>query len=558
MKLQHLLKEADDKKYDNIKNLFPEYVEGTHCIHKKQWDRRDPVSQGWLVTKNGRIAHSKYVKGNKLNIYYRPTVTKCCRDNYNGHNDLLLRVNCTAYQKHGDEARCDLVSYSLLLDNLIDFCETGQTIDGFWRKYKRTCMYKYGMSEDDILRRLDWNTAVNIFWNQMVELDMKELFMCRSCGPRPHTLVFDGIAMGFPTRKLENWKNKMTFDIPVESPYTLDGSKFQSRMVIKFHKNRQILKNAAKNKEWPIYNPDYTHKRKRKEVKKDPGMDTFMKMVDQLENSTPPNKGFLKLMKSLSTKTSTTSLFQVIDVKLMEDLISYLDGSEENNFVKGISNIDLQLQLLTKYPEITEIILDLAKEDGFVDEPIANFLIYIIDHTLEVYDNSEKRKPSDYEQCLKEVDSQFFPNFPIKYKIPKYKKSCTRQDSRSFHNLCKKGFPNNKHITPGLFIMTCACPNKSIYGLAMMTGAESPGMICDIITSRFDEDYNPTIVYDASCKAKEFILNRETRRGMNITIVTDPFHQDNHTTCSKSFMSSIYRDMSRLNREAAEQTNNVL
>ena len=106
--------------------------------------------------------------------------------------------------------------------------------------------------------------------------------------------------------------------------------------------------------------------------------------------------------------------------------------------------------------------------------------------------------------------------------------------------------------------MTCACPQKSIYGLAMMIQSESSGMICDIITSRFEDSYNPTIVYDACCKAKEYMLNRDTRRAMNLHIVSDLFHEGNHTTCSNSFKSTRYPDMDILNKKAAEQTNKDL
>ena len=106
--------------------------------------------------------------------------------------------------------------------------------------------------------------------------------------------------------------------------------------------------------------------------------------------------------------------------------------------------------------------------------------------------------------------------------------------------------------------MTCACPQKSIYGLAMMIQSESSGMICDIITSRFEDSYNPTIVYDACCKAKEYMLNCDTRRAMNLRIVSDPFHEGNHTTCSNSFKSTRYPDMDILNKKAAEQTNKDL
>ena len=49
-------------------------------------------------------------------------------------------------------------------------------------------------------------------------------------------------------------------------------------MVIKLHRNRKLLKNAAKNREWPKFtkkvgftDPDFHFKRKRKSVKKDTG-----------------------------------------------------------------------------------------------------------------------------------------------------------------------------------------------------------------------------------------------------------------------------------------------
>ena len=165
--------------------------------------------------------------------------------------------------------------------------------------------------------------------------------MCLKCGPRPDTLVFDGIAQGFQSKKLVKWLESMTFHLPVESPTTLEGSKFESRMIIKQHQNRMILKNAAEQKEWPNVtkkvsftddDPDYG-KRKLKSIKQDIGMEKFMKMVKKLDKSAPPKTGFINLMHSLSTKTSTTSLFQVIDIELMEDLISYLSGEDSKIYI---------------------------------------------------------------------------------------------------------------------------------------------------------------------------------------------------------------------------------
>ena len=57
--------------------------------------------------------------------------------------------------------------------------------------------------------------------------------------------------------------------------------------------------------------------------------------------------------------------------------------------------------------------------------------------------------------------------------------------------------------------------------LKMIQG-ESPCIIFDIIMTRFEEDYNPTIIYDASCRIKEYGLNREPGRFTKIRFAPDP------------------------------------
>ena len=75
--------------------------------------------------------------------------------------------------------------------------------------------------------------------------------------------------------------------------------------------------------------------------------------------------------------------------------------------------------------------------------------------------------------------------------------------------------------------------------------------------TRFEDDYNPTIIYNASCRIKEYGLNREPARFTNIRFATDPLHSDNHTTCSQSFQSNLYSDLKAQNKEACEQFNSV-
>ena len=98
------------------------------------------------------------------------------------------------------------------------------------------------------------------------------------------------------------------------------------------------------------------------------------------------------------------------------------------------------------------------------------------------------------------------------------------------------------------FVMSCCCPQKKIYGFKKMIQGESLRIIFDLVTTRFDDWYNPNIIYDASCRVKEMGLNREPERFMNILITSDPLHIGNHTTCSDAFKSKYHPDLKPLNR----------
>lgn len=195
-------------------------------------------------------------------------------------------------------------------------------------------------------------------------------------------------------------------------------------------------------------------------------------------------------------------------------------------------------------------------ENGEVNNAMAEFLIAIIEHTEEVYESSPARQDSDYKERQDgEIDSQLFPNFPLLRERALYEKECKVEDDRSFKFMCEKNFPSHSTLTPGLMVMTCACPKKIVYGLSLMTSGESPQMIFDIVMSRFPLNYSPNIVYDNACKVMEFGLNRETHRFMELPITIDKFHQNNHTSCGESFKSSEYLSLKNANTQACEQTN---
>ena len=187
---------------------------------------------------------------------------------------------------------------------------------------------------------------------------------------------------------------------------------------------------------------------------------------------------------------------------------------------------------------------------------LRSLLVAVLRHIREVYENAPIR---DYQRRKKgEVDTQKYPNFPILRERAKYKRDCIMQDKIQRKQACQKEFPSHSKLTPGLYWLTCGCTQKTIYGFSMMLSGESPAMLFDLVMTRFEHNYNPHIVYDASCIAKEFGYNRELRRFMQLSITSDRFHEVNHKSCSNSFKTSEYNQLEKINSEACEQTNSSL
>ena len=139
------------------------------------------------------------------------------------------------------------------------------------------------------------------------------------------------------------------------------------------------------------------------------------------------------------------------------------------------------------------------------------------------------------------IDSQHFPNFPLRRERAFYEKTCNVEDENSLKFMCEKDFPSHSTLTPGLLIMTCACPKKIVYGFTLMTSGESPQMIFDLILSRFPTDYSPNIIYDNACKAKGRVQKK-----MEISIGI--FHEGGWWSCMpfdfSIFLLQKYRELS--------------
>ena len=74
----------------------------------------------------------------------------------------------------------------------------------------------------------------------------------------------------------------------------------------------------------------------------------------------------------------------------------------------------------------------------------------------------------------KEMVKKFSRNFPLLRELAQYSMHCNVEDEKSLKDMCTKVFPSHNSLTPGLMIMTCACPQKIVYGFSLMTSSESP------------------------------------------------------------------------------------
>lgn len=336
-----------------------------------------------------------------------------------------------------------------------------------------------------------WNIAVSRFWNEVIEIDLKTIFQCKQCGVRPPMLVADGTTIGLKAEKLQGLQNLF---VPSGSRAVSRAPKYAERMFVKKYKNRQILCRAAKERNWPDM---------RSIVEGDAGMEIVRNFLSEIDTNKKPTAGMLKLFKELSKNTSSTSLFQVKNLRLMRDLQAYCLGDESLNFIRGLSNISLQIELREYYPVLTNIITKLATENGMLSKEIGCFISHVIEHAISFFESMPKQSTEKFVPYTgPEVVTELYPNFPLRFQRPYYALSTAKQDKIAWKNMCHKTWKKPDALTPGIFLVVCPCKKKSVYGFSLMVKSESPSFIFDIVTTRFESDYRPDWAYDASCKAK--------------------------------------------------------
>ena len=85
----------------------------------------------------------------------------------------------------------------------------------------------------------------------------------------------------------------------------------------------------------------------------------------------------------------------------------------------------------------------------------------LIDFVIVFYRSLPERCESDYtKQSNGENPSQYFPNYPLLFDRPKYAANNASGEEENFENVCSKLFPEHVKLSPGLFLVTCACSQK--------------------------------------------------------------------------------------------------
>ena len=170
--------------------------------------------------------------------------------------------------------------------------------------------------------------------------------------------------MGLMKSRLDKNEEEFKNDLGKKSKIEFVGSKYKDRMFIKLSKNRKKIRTAAIEKDWPVLgndgdsdsDPEYEVGEKRKKNEQDEGMEIFTNFVKELDQSVKPSSAILMLMENLSSSSSTIGMMQEFDEDLIHKIQLFLKGEEKYNFLSGIENVQLNIEVRRKYPTLMKIL----------------------------------------------------------------------------------------------------------------------------------------------------------------------------------------------------------
>ena len=97
-------------------------------------------------------------------------------------------------------------------------------------------------------------------------------------------------------------------------------------------------------------------------------MEIFTNFVKEPDQSVKPSSAILMLMENLSSSLSTIGMMQEFDEDLIHKIQLFLKGEE--NFLSGIENVQLNIEVRRKYPTLMKILEASADPDGTLKKPV--------------------------------------------------------------------------------------------------------------------------------------------------------------------------------------------
>ena len=205
----------------------------------------------------------------------------------------------------------------------------------------------------------------------------------------------DGVSIGMLVDKLRDEENPL---LPFISKEILDAPEFKDRMFIKLKKNRNLLQNVFKSS-------SKTVNLSKKDLEKDPNMANVQTYLSNVKSEGySDNVEFFDLLTDISSVSSTTSIFQVMNVELLEKLKdNMLDKNSQ--IMKSVETLELKEEISKVYPLIYKRLKNISNLP-FMDGKLPNFVKEFVSDLIDFVLNFYKSVPNRNKAFTKRTDGE--------------------------------------------------------------------------------------------------------------------------------------------------------
>lgn len=206
----------------------------------------------------------------------------------------------------------------------------------------------------------------------------------------------------------------------------------------------------------------------------------------------------------------------------------------------------MQLELLYAVKNVLQLCAEVEEDSGPVSEEELFLRSGHYFPTLPVCRSLQRYSICSYNDCS--ACSSF-------YKCRSQSRLCCRYAADRFSQrvgaTCSKEKYRHRRLTPGLFFVYCLDCNNCV-GFVAMPDAESPRTLFEVIYVHWPTQPE-VVVYDNSCHAMTYALNREPEWFKSVVWIIDATHFPGHTGCAHSFNIKRHPTLAKLNSQICEQ-----